>query len=622
MQKLLLFGALAFGLNTTFAQQDFGVDKTFFDTRDSTITQSGQVLFINYSKLPLGQSQEIFPGVEVTNNNLVQNSTSVQCDIYFNNNIVYTDQMNVTIDAGITDTVVFITSFEPTLLGEYYVTFTLPNDDNNSNNFATSDICELTQYTMAQDYFDFTDSVGCSPNDPDPLIACIGTNRYQRHGLLYTPKRNQTIYAIDFPLTKTLQPWEIGDMNYFILIYEGNSNQIPTWNSTPGMGFGMQAQLIGEQVTDYNSLSWIHTEIGPNGFALDSTKSYYIEVDAADVLGMGVVNPYYIGSSPTAEYTQNDHYAYIHIWGGTSSCNISAGNYSNNVGDTNHIPAIRLDFEPIILPPSCNGYSVGICSVGSNNLGNNRVVWEKPITAEIDSFFVYRETAQVGVYDLIGAQSYSDSSYFDDVNSNPNVQPYQYKISYLDTCGDLSAQSSEHKTIHLTINQGVGQDWNLIWNHYTGFNYSSYEIYRGTTPSNVTLLNTVPSNVSSYTDQNAPAGNIYYQVVAVNPNGCSPSKAYDFSSSKSNFAATDPLSLSELYTSISVYPNPTNGEVFFNADANAIGSIFSVSDGYGRIVKQSVISHSEEKIDISSWSEGIYYINSPLLSKPIKLIKQ
>lgn len=37
--------------------------------------------------------------------------------------------------------------------------------------------------------------------------------------------------------------------------------------------------------------------------------------------------------------------------------------------------------------------------------------------------------------------------------------------------------------MHLTINQGMGNTWNLIWQPYQGFVVSSYNIYRGTTPN-------------------------------------------------------------------------------------------------------------------------------------------
>ncbi len=76
--------------------------------------------------------------------------------------------------------------------------------------------------------------------------------------------------------------------------------------------------------------------------------------------------------------------------------------------------------------------------------------------------------------------------------------------------------SDYHKTMHLTINQGLGNTWNLIWSHYEGFNFGTYRIYRGTNPSNMTMIGEVPSNLNSYTDNTATDNTgFYYQVEVV-----------------------------------------------------------------------------------------------------------
>lgn len=76
--------------------------------------------------------------------------------------------------------------------------------------------------------------------------------------------------------------------------------------------------------------------------------------------------------------------------------------------------------------------------------------------------------------------------------------------------------SDYHKTMHLTINQGLGNTWNLIWSHYEGFNFGTYRIYRGTSPSNMTMIGEVPSNLNSYTDNIATDNTgFYYQVEVV-----------------------------------------------------------------------------------------------------------
>jgi hypothetical protein len=207
-----------------------------------------------------------------------------------------------------------------------------------------------------------------------------------------------------------------------------------------------------------------------------------------------------------------------------------------------------------------------ICIVGlDQTTGKNKVVWEKEQTQVISGYNVYRENSQTGSFDLIGSTNYSDSSLFLDATANPIQQAYRYQITYVDTCGNESSAGSPHKTMHLTINQGVGTIWNLIWTPYSGISYPSYNIYRGTNPSNMTLLATVASNIISYTDANAPSGFIYYQIEIVGPN-CNPTKS-NYNNSRSNVSTNDPSYLGvneEMMSPISIYPNPASNLININ----------------------------------------------------------
>ena len=209
-----------------------------------------------------------------------------------------------------------------------------------------------------------------------------------------------------------------------------------------------------------------------------------------------------------------------------------------------------------IFPPQ----NQNICIVGLDQAtGKNKVVWEKEQTQVISGYNVYRENSQTGFFDLIGSTNYSDSSLFLDATANPIQQAYRYQITYVDTCENESSAGSPHKTMHLTINQGVGTTWNLIWTPYSGISYPSYNIYRGTNPSNMTLLTTVASNITSYTDANAPGGFVYYQIEIVGPN-CNPTKS-NYNNSRSNVSTNDPSYLGvneEMISPISIYPNPAS----------------------------------------------------------------
>ncbi len=122
-----------------------------------------------------------------------------------------------------------------------------------------------------------------------------------------------------------------------------------------------------------------------------------------------------------------------------------------------------------------------ICAVGVDSAtGKNLVIWNPPVTTQIDSFIVYKEGTVANQFNRIGAVWYHDFSTFLDVNSNPQQQAERYELGIRDSCGILSSLSTYHKTIHLTINQGVGSTWNLLWNNYEGFTFGTFNIYRGT----------------------------------------------------------------------------------------------------------------------------------------------
>jgi len=121
----------------------------------------------------------------------------------------------------------------------------------------------------------------------------------------------------------------------------------------------------------------------------------------------------------------------------------------------------------------------------------NMILWDKAINEGIDSFKIYKETIVANEYKLIGTKSHKQYNYYIDENSDPKVQSAKYKISVVDTCGNESALSDHHKTIHLTSNIGISEGdtvMNLIWNHYDGFIFGTYNIYRGSSENSLTLI--------------------------------------------------------------------------------------------------------------------------------------
>jgi photosystem II stability/assembly factor-like uncharacterized protein len=165
-----------------------------------------------------------------------------------------------------------------------------------------------------------------------------------------------------------------------------------------------------------------------------------------------------------------------------------------------------------------------ICLVTVDTLsGKNLIAWERPKSDVIEGYRIYKEGYMANVYNQIGYLPYDSVSVFEDTASVPLKYANRYKISLIDTCGTESAPSDHHKTIHLRANKGTGGENNLSWSHYEGFPFSTYKIYRGTSPKNLTLLDSVASNLNSYTDLNPPGTEfVFYQVNVVKKDTCYP----------------------------------------------------------------------------------------------------
>ncbi|MEI6817932.1 MAG: SprB repeat-containing protein, partial [Bacteroidota bacterium] len=133
------------------------------------------------------------------------------------------------------------------------------------------------------------------------------------------------------------------------------------------------------------------------------------------------------------------------------------------------------------------------------NTQKNMLIWNKTYNAGIASYNILKETTTAGVYALLGNQAFGTYSTYIDNSSQPQVVAARYKLQTLDSCGTASDSGIAHKTIHLTVNQGSGNSWNLIWDAYEGISFPTYYILRGTAPNNLSVLDSVQSTIFTYT---------------------------------------------------------------------------------------------------------------------------
>ena len=271
---------------------------------------------------------------------------------------------------------------------------------------------------------------------------------------------------------------------------------------------------------------------------------------------------------------------------------------------------------PAELPPTDQ-----ICLVTvDDTTGNNLVVWNKTAGAGIVAYNIYRETSQAGVYDLIATQPYEDLSQYADNFANPTVRSWRYKISAVDDCGQESRLSAYHKTMHLTLNLGIGGVVNLIWNHYQGFTpyLNSYNIWRFSNNEWEMLTPSIPSTLNSYTDQTPPAGEIWYYVEAVHPTGCTPTelKAGTLNSSRSNRQSRLKTGVQEEINEqykLRIYPNPSSGKFTLSMELVETENVdIRIYDLTGKLVYistfENFVDRFEREIDVSGFAGGIYHL--------------
>lgn len=305
---------------------------------------------------------------------------------------------------------------------------------------------------------------------------------------------------------------------------------------------------------------------------------------------------------------------YTYTWSGSqtdqTATGLCSGSYTVTVTDNMNCKGTGAAFITTQALP------VPICEVTVDTTSTkNEIIWEKPNTSGIDSFRIYREIT--GIYTHIGSVAYSSLSKFIDNTTgvNPNITSYKYKISVVDTCGNQSALSVFHKTIHLTYNQGTGGAINLIWDNYSGFLSSFfYRIVRQDSTGYLQAIDSVSNTNFTFTIQ-SPVYNSNYFIEIVHPGGgCSATKsAENHNTTRSNktMALAPPSgigSLSEPKTNYTIYPVPNQG-IFtvelFNIEEGITVQVISV---LGQVVWKQHVVTDRFNIELPPDSKGVYLL--------------
>lgn len=283
-------------------------------------------------------------------------------------------------------------------------------------------------------------------------------------------------------------------------------------------------------------------------------------------------------------------------------------------GDTSSV--LNVNIDPLPTQELC------LVTVDSFSI-HNEIVWQKVAAANIDSFRVYR--VQTMVLDtLIGTVAYNDLSRVVDINANPNVTSYTYKIAAVDTCGNEGPKSTSHQSIHLqSIYSASPQKVDLMWNTYVGASVNNYRVLRDTNNSGnwVTLVNNLAPNATSFTDFGIPAGanSVQYRVDVIwslTCNYAAKTAQSVINTTKSNtkdMVINDPNAgikeQESILNSITIYPNPTKDKFDIGIKAALEHVQIRIMNQFGSLVKSSEMYYEDNtSIDISDLASGIYFV--------------
>ena len=303
--------------------------------------------------------------------------------------------------------------------------------------------------------------------------------------------------------------------------------------------------------------------------------------------------------------------------------NAPVGNYELVVTDSNGCQGV--EYSELF---GVNLNAAEICMVTVDSIsGANVVVWNKEQSLGISEYEVHKETSSLNVFQLLGTVPFDSLSQFIDTAANSSVHSYRYKLRTIDSCGNFSEFLAYHKTIHLVSNIGLNNTVNLIWDDYIGFEYLTFYINRYHPNTGWVVLDSVASNVHTYTDNSYPSLNgLEYDIEVFPTFPCLAEKAQDHNTTRSNrhtiAPPAPPSSIEELLLNARVQPNPSNG--LFSIIVAASNWSYSILDMNGRLIKNEMVTGNNAEVSIQDLQTGIYMLQISLEGNTIykKIVKQ
>lgn len=153
---------------------------------------------------------------------------------------------------------------------------------------------------------------------------------------------------------------------------------------------------------------------------------------------------------------------------------------------------------------------IGLVTVDAAT-SKNKLRWSVPgnLPEYAESVNIYKEGSKYNDFRLLANVPLTQTEYTD-LTSSPEVTSSRYRMTLVTDWGAEGEPGTAHRSVHMMINKGMGNSWNLIWTPYEGAIVESFRVLRGTSSDALEVLGEVAGSAMSWSDMTAPEGTLYY----------------------------------------------------------------------------------------------------------------
>ncbi len=198
--------------------------------------------------------------------------------------------------------------------------------------------------------------------------------------------------------------------------------------------------------------------------------------------------------------------------------------------------------------------------VTNDELGENmHIVWEHTEAPHIQYTNIYSNN--LGAFNSIAHVPYSSESFYNIAHYTDNQTDNQFAISTVDICNQESELSAPHTALFLQIENADNNQMKLIWTPYIGADVSTYKIFAGNTPDNLTEITELTPDITTYIGE-FDSYSILCVVAILTQKIESQNNTYD--AIRSNYVTTH-TKIASIQNAAYVFPNPCANYITLNA---------------------------------------------------------